>query len=308
MKILLIHGIGQDPNGEDLLLEKWRELLFANATEPDLFHATDIKMAFYADILSAPPKDVATISSMGALVEHVNGTDSAENAFVEAGLRQIVGAVGIKKPQIEAAADEVEREVGRPMGTAIGRALVGVIRVIERLEPRLGQIGVRLLQQAYIYLNKPQIASAIDARIRKEMERKSSGAEKFLVVSHSLGTVIAYKILRELSKQQQAMALDDPTRISVPLLITMGSPLSIVAIRNKLEVPLGRPPMIESWWNYFDIGDLVTLGQGLTSANFGSGVENVGDIDNTNLNAHGIEGYLSQAVTIARLENSLRLG
>jgi hypothetical protein len=67
-----------------------------------------------------------------------------------------------------------------------------------------------------------------------------------VVVSHSLGTIIAYDVLRERSRD-------------VPLLVTAGSPLAVQEIQDLVTTPLLVPGGVTAWRNVADARDLVAL-------------------------------------------------
>ena len=53
-----------------------------------------------------------------------------------------------------------------------------------------------------------------------------------------------------------------------------------------------RPNSVSSWLNGLDRDDAVTIGRSLKETTFGSGIENVDDIDNGDENPHDIRMYL----------------
>jgi hypothetical protein len=67
-----------------------------------------------------------------------------------------------------------------------------------------------------------------------------------VVVSHSLGTIIAYDVLRERSRD-------------VPLLVTAGCPLAVQEIQDLVTNPLLVPDGVTAWRNVADARDLVAL-------------------------------------------------
>jgi hypothetical protein len=68
-----------------------------------------------------------------------------------------------------------------------------------------------------------------------------------IVVAHSLGSVVAYNMLRA-----------DARALSVPLLTTIGSPLGIRAIRDQF-LPLSFPAHVQAWYSAYDPRDVVAL-------------------------------------------------
>lgn len=105
-----------------------------------------------------------------------------------------------------------------------------------------------------------------------------------VVVSHSLGTVVAYNLLRREGRQQGW---------NIPLFVTLGSPLGVDAMRKKLA-PIEHPACVRCWFNAYDPRDVVALFP-LDEKNFDVDppIVNKGDVNNLTSNRHGISGYLS---------------
>lgn len=111
-------------------------------------------------------------------------------------------------------------------------------------------------KEAYYYLfDKPfvredktvfQVRKEIRRRFLLDLENASLAAEKVVVVSHSMGTMIAYDVLRNC-----------PDCPSVDLLITLGSPLGIAEIQDELKA-VGRDSVdfpadrLSRWINIYD--------------------------------------------------------
>ncbi|MFG3116225.1 alpha/beta fold hydrolase [Streptomyces sp. NPDC048197] len=102
-----------------------------------------------------------------------------------------------------------------------------------------------------------------------------------VVVGHSLGTVIAYEVLRE---QQR----------NVALLVTVGSPLAITEIQDRLARPPAVPDGVAAWRNASDLRDLVALDHTLRPEY--APEDRVTDVlvTNDSRNHHSIDAYLSQ--------------
>lgn len=126
--------------------------------------------------------------------------------------------------------------------------------------------------------------------------RAKFGTGEVVVVTHSLGTVVAYHLLCEFAKSGH--------ELHVPLLITMGSPLGVEAVKRYIDLPHRIPANIARWENYFDRGDPVSLGKALSSQ-LATGIVDDGSINNQTTNAHSDEGYLGQQAVRASLEATL---
>ena len=118
--------------------------------------------------------------------------------------------------------------------------------------------------------------------------------ELTVVVSHSLGTVVAYSVLGS-----------DPRRLKVPLFVTVGSPLGVRAIRDQLR-PLRYPSLVDGWYNAFDTRDVVAL-YPLDGTNFPvvPSIENNSAVKNHTDNRHGIDGYLDDPAVAKRIIGTL---
>jgi hypothetical protein len=114
------------------------------------------------------------------------------------------------------------------------------------------------------------------------------------MVGHSLGSVVAYSVLRS-----------DSRSLRVPLYLTLGCPLGIRAIRDQFR-PLQYPLPVKEWFNAFDTHDIVAL-HPLDRANFPvtPEIENYAAVKNSTGNRHGIVGYLDDPRVAQRLSDAL---
>ncbi len=96
-------------------------------------------------------------------------------------------------------------------------------------------------RDVYVYLTYPGVRAQIDKVVADAL-----GNEPCVVVAHSLGTVVAYNVLRTRAATPQ-----------FPKLVTVGSPLGIRAIKQQLATPLVSPPCVGQWFNAYDDRDVV---------------------------------------------------
>jgi hypothetical protein len=152
-----------------------------------------------------------------------------------------------------------------------------IIRAIDNLTPDVSSasIGV-LLRDVFIYVNNGTVRRRINEIVKAKMTDDPT-----IVVGHSLGSVVAYEVLRERQKN------------TVPRYITVGSPLGIRAIRRRLSTPLTVPGGVADWFNARDAQDVVAL-YPLDQDNFAVDppVRNFNNVKNHTENHHGIDGYL----------------
>jgi hypothetical protein len=139
----------------------------------------------------------------------------------------------------------------------------------------------RFLKEVHTYLTnaqaRPEVERIVESDIAKMCERGPT-----VVIGHSLGSVVAYNVLR---------AKDYP---NVRHFVTLGSPLAISAVTKRIPVdPQGRRISLNEWFNGFDPRDIVALNP-LSEVQLGSTcrIDNVGELENVTENRHGIIGYL----------------
>lgn len=130
--------------------------------------------------------------------------------------------------------------------------------------PWLGRLiarpGLRLtMTEARRYLgDEDGIASEIRASLAETLVRAADVGETILLIGHSLGSVIAYDTLWELTHARRG------SDVSIDMFVTMGSPLATRFMRHNLRgadrVGSARyPGNIVCWENFSARGDLTAL-------------------------------------------------
>jgi pimeloyl-ACP methyl ester carboxylesterase len=172
--------------------------------------------------------------------------------------------------------EKIAGEQAVAQGPLDDRRLLAILRVLESISPLHGEVVLRVVRQAYAYLKRDEVADAVDAKVRSSLETGPC-----IVVAHSLGTVVAFKLLRAQTQD-------------VPLFVSLGSPLGLMSVQSALKRPRVKPSGVGRWYNGLDPNDLVTLGKSLTSETFAPDIINKVDIDNGD-EPHWIERYLQNA-------------
>ena len=166
-------------------------------------------------------------------------------------------------------------------------------QVIDRCVPLASGASIALAtNDVYQYLDNVGIRDEIEAGVRQALQPDVPT----VVVAHSLGTVVAYNLLRREGQAQ---------RWNVPLFVTLGSPLAVTAVRAKLA-PNRHPPCVGRWFNALDERDVVAL-YPLDAQSFPiePPIVNKRDVDNPTSNRHGISGYLSDPEVAKWLHDAL---
>jgi len=292
-QLVLIHGRAQE--GKDSIklkaewIEAWQKGLAKNGLTMPI-PEEQVRFPYYGDTLKqlvggTSPDDAAKIIVRGAQ------DDTATAEFLSAMLQEYIDIAQITDAEIEAelGPDAVVLERG-PQNWGWVQA---VLRAIDKRTPGGGAMIALVTNDVHQYLTKMTLRTHIEDGVLQAMDH----ARENVVVSHSLGTVVAYTVLRRLAKEGQAW--------KVPLLVTLGSPLGIRAVRGKLR-PIGHPACVTKWFNAYDPNDVVALNP-LDEKNFAitPTIENKGDIHNWTDNQHGIVGYLDDAVVAKRIHDAL---
>ena len=108
------------------------------------------------------------------------------------------------------------------------------------------------LKDLYKYYEKPAIRKKLRDRLRQAILDNRN--KRIMLVAHSMGTIIAYDVLRELGREDAGL--------SVEHFVTIGSPLGLPHVKYKimLESPLVRTPsIVKKWSNLADRRDPVAL-------------------------------------------------
>ena len=106
-------------------------------------------------------------------------------------------------------------------------------------------------------LNQRGIAERVRHKLKSPLRKASEANRPVLLIGHSMGSVIAYDALWQMSRR-------DGDELRVDLLLTMGSPLGQAYIQRRLkgadESGVRRyPGNIRRWRNLAAIGDLTSL-------------------------------------------------
>ncbi len=289
MKLVLIHGRAQGERKEAAILAEWRKGLedgFAKIGAP-LPSELEIRLPFYGKRL-----DELTAAAVDELIKVIQrgGAPSLGGQSFDFD-RQLVDALakkaGITDAEIEA---QLTNEVRR-RGPQHWDWVQAAARVLSERVPWLTEsIIARFTADVHAYVVRAGVRRAINKLVGDAIPT----GDPCIVVSHSLGTVVAYWLLTERGED-----------VSVPLFVTLGSPLGINTIRDALPRPLGVPKGVKVWINGSDDRDYVALYARLERPMFPVDIENISDISNPPDYPHGIAGYLSDERIAQRLKAQL---
>lgn len=275
MRLLLVHGRSQGGKDPIKLKEEWLAALTAGldkagSTLPDNL---EIDFPFYGDKLdefvrafelpadpAIVPKGSPAFDDFAAFRAEIADEMRTRAGITEADVKAEVGPLPAEK------------------GVENWAWVQAIVRLLDRNLNGVSQTTIEVfLRDVYLYVKRPPVRKAID-EIVSAMLKPDTG----VVIGHSLGSVVAYNVLNA------AIA-------KVPLYVTVGCPLAIRAIRNRLT-PIANPTGTKGWYNALDPHDIVAL-YPLDKDNFHvtPAITNNTSVQNWTDNRHGIVGYLDDA-------------
>lgn len=298
MKIVFIHGRSQENKVQAELQEVWLQAAIRGVAAaglpalPELANAS-VTLPYYGNLLfnlteGASREAFKTLIDRGA---EASAPPAEEQEFTQNLVLEMTKAKGITLEQIakESGDGVVERNIQN------WRAVLAALRLLDRL-PNVGQSSIELFtRDVWYYLTKKglrlQIDAIVDAAIPKD--------EPCVVVSHSLGTIVAYNLVMNRSQRGNIRAL-----------ITIGSPLGIEAVWSRLPSdtpPRKAPESVGRWFNARDAQDTVALYELSTDVYRGSPVvTNYSGVENTSDNQHGIVQYLEDKVIAKAIYDAVK--
>ncbi|MFD4439389.1 trypsin-like serine peptidase [Nocardia sp. NPDC058519] len=274
--VLFLHGRGQQGRDPVELRRNWTAGLNKGLTLAGLspIDPADVHFPFYGDQL---------IASMDTREAVDTGPALYESLVAEAARR-----AGMPTAE-ELPADPQARELFGGFGPV----------VLGRLHDQLSWIAARSgLDSALIGAIFKDVAAYLDnERVRKSVLDTvlvdAPAAGELILVSHSLGTVVAMDLLTQL-----------PREVNVSLLVTAGSPLGMDGVYRKLlSGGANRPERVGEWLNTWYAGDPIAIGCPLRQA-WGSQLLEL-PVENPKERAHDIAEYLAHAVVAATIGHKL---
>ena len=165
----------------------------------------------------------------------------------------------------------------------------------------------RLMHEANRYLkNRDGVGAAVRGVLRETLEAAWRDGDSVLLIGHSLGSVIAYDTLWDLTHVQRSRGV-------ISTFVTLGSPLATRFVQRSLQGVRERgaaryPHNVRRWVNCSARGDMTALKPRLKpffhemlDLDLCDAIEDFVDFDNyfrggAGLNAHEAYGYLAQHV------------
>jgi hypothetical protein len=286
-RIVFVHGRGQQGLNSATLKTAWLAALNrgAKANHQTIPAGIDVRFPFYGDKLDEYTRQFAIPLTSDV---HARG-NAVDDEFLEF-QAQFAEELRVKAGVTDAQVDAEYVEGPEARGPLNWKWVQAILRAIDKNGTGMNQKSLELFtRDVFLYTTRPGVRDEIDRIVAAELT-----SEPTVIVAHSLGTIVAYSILTT-----------DRRDLKVPLLVTVGSPLAVRAVRDQFR-PLRSPTPVTKWYNAFDTRDVVAL-YPLDDQNFPvqPTVENNSTVKNHTDNRHGIDGYLDDGRVAKRIVDSL---
>jgi subtilisin family serine protease len=274
--VIYVHGIGNKPEAS-IFKCQWDHALFGG----DMGDRS--RLAYWVDRERYPSPEEATCADS----ERLRPPQPEWPEIGGAAVKSLEPDERPLSPQEQRVLDAIARKMQR----ASQAQAAGKQAKVLPFQP-VRAIVTRLVTRLFLHDVRDFL---FDATKRDRMEdtvrrRIDAGGGPFIVVAHSQGSMIAYDVLRRLSRAD----------VQVRLFVTIGSPLGLAEVQDvlkKLSGPLRVPDCVDEWLNVAERLDPVALdaelGNDYVKNSRGIGVQDVA-VRNPDwqTNPHSSTGYL----------------
>ena len=247
MKIIFIHGMNQQNYNADNLKQHWLDIFQQGINELKLSISTtdlDISLPFYGDLITQHQLsnrfdlDAFLPKSWVNFHFHKHSTPVPSTVLNTA---QTIPILPYFMPEHEL---KLSKRLYLASQLFKDKALKEFSVILNNF-PKLHESLIhKFLIETYLYLANPQFMDEVHQRILASLDAD----ETYIIVAHSLGTVIAYNLLQQLQSHYK-----------IQRFITLGSPLAFKVIQSKLTQPIHRPQCLNGdWHNFYSPDDFLT--------------------------------------------------
>jgi len=277
-KLLLVHGRDQQGKDPAALEAEWLNALRQGAKKLNRTLPANLEVAFpfYGDVLDKFAKQMDIPLSEDVKTRGESSVNEEFLAFQGELAEDIRTAAKITDAQVDA--EYVPNQ--KPKGPLNWEWVQATLRALDKHGGGLSAQTLEIFtRDVFLYTRRAGIRDEVDSVVAKSLTEDAT-----VVVGHSLGSVVAYSVLR-----------NDQRTLRIPSFVTVGSPLAVRAIRDVYR-PLRHPQPVKGWFNAFDKRDVVAL-YALDHEHFPirPSIRNVDNVRNATSNRHGISGYLDDA-------------
>ncbi|PPC00921.1 hypothetical protein SOI71_01530 [Acinetobacter pittii] len=247
MKIIFIHGMNQQNYTAHRLKEHWLKVFKLGLKQmPCRVNIRDlhIHMPFYGDLITkyqlSNQLDLNTLLPKSFFNNYFPINVHPSNPPT----REHTPFVPLLRPSTDQTDKSFSERLYLTSQLVKDRVLKELVVLLNNFPKLHESLIQQFLIETYMYLSNPEFMEEVHQRILKKMRED----EDYIVVGHSLGSVIAFQLLSDPSYQ-----------FSVKRFITLASPLSFRVIQSKLPSPISRPSCIYGdWFNFYSQDDFLT--------------------------------------------------
>ena len=289
-RLVLVHGIKQEGRSSAGIQTEWLEALLDTIGDKTALHNIETTAPFYGDILFEQTKKYVPGQGRSASAEGLAGKGVE---FYGPLLKEIAEREAELNPALSQEVTDASASSGKRGEGIHKKSIIKLVKIIEKISPLHGSWALKGLPQAYTYLNSRVAQREVDNCVRPHFETN----QPVIVVAHSLGTIVTFKLLRELG-----------SKVNVPLLITLGSPLGLKVVRKALGSSYSKPAGVGQWVNGFDPSDFVALARKLSSDLYDTKINEISDIKNGDEDPHAIgnNGYLTDKRVADKISSAIK--
>jgi hypothetical protein len=275
MKVVFVHGRAQENKDPAELEGDWRTALSDGIVKAGGIVPNPLESAFpyYGNLLFGLTNGTIQADRSSLTPKGVASSNPQELEFFADVTTEIVAVKGLEGAA--AAADLKARDFQN------WESVLATLRLVDHVPYATDFSISTFLKDVWTYLTNKGVRLQIDALVDADIPKP--GGESCIVVAHSLGTIVAYNVLRQRKDLTNVRGF-----------VTIGSPLGIEAITKKLPSAGGTrsTPPVPFWFNGRDKQDTVALRE-ITAFGGMPKVLNYSDVENTSHNHHGAVEYLS---------------
>jgi hypothetical protein len=290
-QLIMVHGRAQENKDAAELKKEWITAWEKGLAKSGLslpLSDSDIHFPYYGDTLVQMVGGKSVDEAARVIVKGPAPTPAEQEVMREM-IAEIAAHEGVAERDIREQLDVETIEKG-PLNW---RWVQGILSTLDRVRPLSSALVGLVTADVAKYLTNPAIQQALNDGVIGAVEP----GKEAVVVSHSLGTVVAYNVL-----------MSRPTafpQVPVPLFVTLGSPLGVNAVKSRLR-PHTFPTPVRQWYNAMDPDDVVSL-YPLTTKYFNTGgrIDNYQKVENWTDNQHGIRGYLDDQQVAKRIHDAV---
>ena len=278
-QLIFVHGRAQEGKDSIALKKTWiegweRGLQKIGLTNP--LQDSQIRFPFYGDTLIEMLNGKTAEEAVDIIIRGSAAPDAEEQKIMREMVAEIAAHEGVAEADI---LKELNPEVIEK-GPLNWGWVQGILSALDRIRPLSSRMVALVTKDVAKYLADKATQTEIDSGLRKAVAPDMES----VIVSHSLGTVIAYNTLLG----------------NTGAFPTSRCRCLLPSVRRSPSMPSRAgcvrtcsPKQVGAWYNAMDEDDVVSL-YPLSKKHFNTGgtIENYTKVDNHTDNQHGIDGYL----------------